>query len=76
MTPANEIDVCALALPTTGEPATQISFTCSVSILHVTKDPRTRKQPAANCVHGNIAACQHDASSEDRLDVFDLKQRS
>ncbi len=31
-----------------------------------------RKQPVANCGLGNIAACQHDASSEDCLDVFDL----
>ncbi len=39
------------------------------------KDPWTRKQPAANYGLGNIAASQHDASSEDCLDVFDLKQR-
>ncbi len=38
------------------------------------KDLRTRKQRAANCVLGNIA-CQIDASCEDCLDVFDLKQR-
>ncbi len=34
----------------------------------------TWKQPAANCGLGNIAA-QLDASSENCLDVFDLKQR-
>ncbi len=38
------------------------------------KDPRTRKQPTANCGLGNIA-CQLDASSEDCSDAFDLKQR-
>ncbi len=62
--------------PLQENPATRISFTRSSSIPHVIKDPRTRKQPAANCGLGNIAACQHDAFSEDRLDVFDLKQRS
>ncbi len=62
--------------PLQENPATRISFTCSSSIPHVIKDLRTRKQPAANCGLGNIAACQHDALSEDRLDVFDLKQRS
>ncbi len=40
------------------------------------KDPWTRKQPAANCGHGNVPACQLDASSEDCLDVLDLKEHS
>ncbi len=66
--PANEIVVCTLVPPTTGETVSslklknskgkynkRISFTCSVSILHVMQDPR--KQPAVNCGLGNIA-CQ------------------
>ncbi len=52
----------------TGKYNKRISFTCSVSILHVMQDsPRKKKKKKK--------FCQLHASSEDCLDVFDLKQR-
>ncbi len=63
--PANEIAVYGLAPPTTGEPVNSSCYERPV-------DTKTTHGKTVDL--GNIAACQHDASSEDRLDVFDLKQ--